>query len=147
MPNPTFSATVSDWCRKVPEVHLAVFRESAKRVMEDMLTPRGAGGNMPIDTGYLRASLQASTTEMPTMREGAIPTEGATYTPDGQVNLVIAGAELGETIYAGFTAIYARAQNYGFKGPAFLFVELAAQKWEATVAAVEAELLSRAGLT
>lgn len=140
----TFSATVSQWVQDVEEVHLAVFRESAKRVVEEMLIPRGAGGNMPVDTGYLRSSVRASTSEMPTMREGAKPVEGATYMPDGTVNLVIAGAELGETLYVGFTAIYARRVNYE---TGYLFVDLAAQKWQQIVTQVEAELLQRAGLS
>lgn len=138
----TFAATVSKWAQDVEEVHTAVFREASKRVIEDMLTPRGSGGNMPIDTGFLRASLQASTSEMPSLSTRG--TEGATYSPDGQVNLVIAGMELGETLFAGFTAIYARRVNYE---TGYLFVELAAAKWQEIVTQVEAELLQRAGLS
>lgn len=139
-----FSATVSKWVSDVEEVHLAVFREASKRVVEDMLVPRGAGGNLPVDTGFLRASVRASTSEMPTLIEGAKPVKGATYSPDGQVNLVIAGAELGETLFVGFTAIYARRVNYS---TGYLFVELAAAKWQQIVSQVEAELLQRAGLS
>lgn len=140
----TFSAQVSQWVSDLEEVHLDIFRESAKRVIEDMLTPRAVGGAMPVVTGFLRSSLQASTSEMPTLQADAKPVEGATYTPDGTVNLVIAGAELGETIYAGFTAVYARRVNYE---TGYLFVELSAQKWQAIVAQVEAEFLQRAGLS
>lgn len=143
MAGSTFTAEVSSWVRDVQVVHEAVFRQSAQEVVEEMLTPRGAGGNMPVDTGFLRASLMASTANMPVMREDARPVEGQSYAPSSAVSLVIAGAELGETIYLGFTAAYARRVNYL---PGYLFVEKAAQNWPAIVARVEVELVGRAGL-
>lgn len=105
----------------------------------------GEGGNMPIDSGYLRASLMAST-KMPKPRGGA-PEEGKTYSFDeGQVALVIAGAEIGDTLYAVYGANYARAVEYGHNGaPARGFVRLAAQQWQGIVAEVAAEARSRAG--
>ena len=144
----TFSATVGAWARRVEAAHLAIFREASSRVIEEMLRPRGSGGNMPVDTGFLRASLVASTSQMPTLREGAKPTEGATYAQDGQVNLVIATAQLGETLFSGFVAQYSAAMNYGFGShQGYLFVELAAQQWQAIVSQVETELVTRAGLS
>lgn len=142
MPDSSFTAQVSSWVRDVEGVLEAIFRESSKRVIEDMLVPVGAGGSMPIRTGFLRASLLASTTAMPTLtrrNEGNV----IVAFDAGPVTLAIAGADLGETIFAGFTAVYAAAVNYG-RG--YLFLEKAAQKWPAIVSQVEAELLQRAGL-
>lgn len=152
----SFSAQVADWVREVEEYQTAVFREAAQRVSEEMLTPRKAGGNMPVDTGYLRASALASTSQMPVMRANAVPAEGASYPYNaGAVSLAIAGAELGDTIYVGFTAAYARRMNYGFTGTdklgrqysqrGYLFVEQAAQRWQVIVSQVEAELAQRLG--
>ena len=143
----TFAAQVADFADDTERVHTAIFRESVQRVIEEMLKPRAKGGNMPVVTGFLRASLVMSKSEMPAMRDGAVPTEGATYTEDDSVILVIAGADLGDTLYAGFVAAYARAQNYGFGSHrGYLFLEMAAQKWQEIVSAVEAEYIRRAGL-
>lgn len=137
----TFLAQVSDWVRDVQAVHEAVFRESAKRVAEDMLVPRAVGGNMPVVTGFLRASLLASTSAMPIMSQRGNPNGSYSFNA-APVTLAIAQAELGDTIYVGFTAIYARKVNYS----GYLFVEKAAQKWQSIVKTVEAELIQRAGL-
>jgi hypothetical protein len=86
----------------------------------------GGPGRLPVDTGFLRASLLASTNAMPTLREDAKPEEGKTYSfTDDQIALVISGAELGQTIYAGYTAAYARRVHY----EGSQWVVLAAQNW------------------
>lgn len=128
MANLNFAAQVDDWCRMTDKRMTAVFRESAERVIEEMQKPVGAGGNMPIDTGFLRASLMASTSGLPMMSR---PNPGTAASYDGgQISMVIAGAELGETVYAGYTANYAAHVEYGARGrPPRRFVGLAAQKW------------------
>lgn len=100
----------------------------------------GAGGNMPVDTGFLRASLLASSDSMPQMSDDAQPKEGGSYSySSGPISLVINETPLGGKIYCGYTAAYAARINYGFTGNDALgrhysqagrmFVELAAQKW------------------
>lgn len=120
----------------------AVFKESAQRVIADMQIPVGAGGNMPVDTGALRASIQATLdapNEMITFKEGA-----PTAYNEGQVALVIASATLGQTIFATYSMNYARAVEYGSRGRAGRgFVRLAAQKWQSIVAAVVEEAKRR----
>jgi len=144
-----FAAQVSQEVGQVKAELEAVFRESAQRVLEEMNTPIPQGGNVPVDTGFLWHSLQASTTAMPQMT--ATGAKSASYSFDsGPVVLTIAGATLGDAIYAGYTAVYARRMNYGFTGQdaagrsfsqsGHLFVEKAAQRWPAIVAEVEAEL-------
>ena len=157
--NLSFSAQVGAWVKKVKTREVAVFRESAQRVISEMQTPEGAGGRMPVDTGFLRASLQAAI-DAPAAGPMGKPLkrkegqEGVIYHLDaGQVALVIAGAELGHTIYATYGTAYARRMEYGFVGQDSLgrtynqagkgFVRSAAQKWPQIVAAVSAELKSR----
>jgi hypothetical protein len=141
----SFSATVDAWVAETEERLIAVFREAAQRVIEKMQVPVGAGGNMPVDTGFLRASLLATLNS---------PAEAIRFKPenveafayaDQQVALVIAAARIGDTIYAVYTANYARFQEYGTEGRAGRgFVRLAAQQWQQVVSEVAAEAQARA---
>lgn len=143
--NVSFSATVDAWTKASERRMEAVFRESTERVISEMQTPVGAGGNMPVDTGFLRASLMASTDTPATMQDASMPADGGSYPSPasgitGQVSMVILGAKIGHTIYACYTAAYAAHQEYGSKGRAGRgFVRLAAQRWQAIVEAVVKE--------
>lgn len=137
-----FEAQVAQWVRDTEGALDAVFHESTQRVVDKMQTPRGQGGNMPVDTGYLWHSLVASTSTMPQIRPDGKGALGATYSYDSSaVGAVIATAQLGDKIYCGYTAVYAAFVNY--KGA--LFVEQAVQQWPAIVKQVEAELATRGG--
>jgi hypothetical protein len=140
---------VGDWCHTVPEAIEVIFRESAEelvRVMDLLLVesvydrPPAASGYKR--TGFLRASLVASTTAMPLLtRENpgvAVPADL------GDVVLIINGADLGQTLYLGYTANYAAFVHYS-AGTA-PWVDLAAQRWASIVAAKAAEVKSRLGL-
>lgn len=148
----SFSAQVDAWVKEVKTRELAVFRESAQRVISDMQTPEGSGGRMPVDTGFLRASLQM-TLNAPAMGTLQKPLEGSGRLGAGQVDLRFDHAELGDTIYATYGAAYARRLEYGFVGQDSLgrtynqagkaFVRSAAQKWGQIVAQVSTELKAR----
>lgn len=140
------SAGVSAWVAATKQRTVAVFRESAQRVIAEGQRVRGEGGRMRIDTGFLRASLMASTSAMPSISRDAKPAAGGSYAYNsGAVSLVIAGAQLGQTIYAGYSASYAAAREYGARGqPPDGFVRGAAEKWQAIVAAVAREAQGRA---
>lgn len=101
----------------------------------------GAAGNMPVDTGFLRSSLHASTTAMPVIDSSAVPKEGQTYNYDaGEVEAIIAGAEPGATLYFGYVAAYARVAEYGGENRApRAFVRSAAQNWQQIVEQKAAE--------
>lgn len=138
----TFSAQVGNWVKQSERRLEAVFKESTQRVISEAQRPVAQGGNLPVDTGYLRSSLLASTSSMPQIRADA--TGGTGGDPSGQIALVINSARLGQTLYAGYTASYASHVHYGARGrPARLWVTLAAQRWEAIVNEVVAELRSR----
>jgi len=141
-----FAADVSAWVKKTKERQTAVYRESAQRVVEVMQTPRAAGGNMRIDTGFLRASLVAVTGDkLPIKTEKPEGITSFAYNA-GPINLVINGAEITEPITVAYTANYARPREYGARGQApDRFVELAAQQWQRIVAEVAREAQARSG--
>lgn len=141
-----FAGTISDWGKAELERAEAIFQEAAKSVANDARLSKADGGRMPIDTGTLRRSLQASTTEMPVVSDNDVGT-------GNNVEMVIEGAQLGSTVFMGFTVRYALRQEYGFVGEDSLgrvynqagagFVTAAAQKWPQLVTAAEAKVRSR----
>jgi hypothetical protein len=100
----------------------------------------GHGGSMPVDTGFLRASMVASNSGPQPMRADARPQDGQSYTPTGEVTLIINGTQLGQRLWLTFIAAYARRVNYGFNGTdslgrkynqrGYFFVQKSAQKWQ-----------------
>lgn len=151
----SFTSQIASWVDKVQGAAEAVFKESAQAIVEEMQrpgpsksNPAGEGGHMRIDTGFLRNSLMASTASMPAIVPGNGPAPNTTYNFDfGEIEAVIAGSELGDTLYFGYTAGYAAHREYGANGqPGDGFVRLAAQLWPSTVDRVTAELKSRLGL-
>lgn len=144
----SFAASVGDWAQEVEGAIEAVFKESVQELVSIAQTPRAAGGRMRVDTGFLRASLLASTSMMPAINPSAKPSDGGSYAYSGaEISAVIAGSDLGQTIWLGYTAAYAGYREYGARGQTpDAFVRTAAQKWPAIVAAKEAELRSRLGL-
>ncbi len=144
MPQGSFSAQVDAWVGKTKARMEAVHKESVQRTIEVMQTPVGAGGNMPVDTGFLRASLMARV-GIPALPTRENPGAKVSYDP-GQVTLVIAGAKLSDPINAVYTANYARHVEYGARGRAGRrFVALAAQQWPRIVSEVVTEAKARAG--
>jgi hypothetical protein len=138
-----FAAQVSAWVRETEQRMTAVFRESAQRVIAEAQKPVAQGGRMRVDTGFLRASGTASLNGLPPATRDR-PGEGAfAYNPVA-ATLVIAGAGIGDTIYFGWTASYARHREYGTSSQApDAFMRTAAQQWPAIVARVSGELQSR----
>ncbi len=143
-----FLSQVTDWVRQTEQRVEAAFRESAQRVIADM------HARVPVDTGFLRASLQVSTTAPVPADRG--PTEGTTYAYNPTAaTLAIAGAQIGDTLFASYSAVYAARINYGFVGTDALgrtynqqgrhFVELAVQRWPQIVDEVCRELQARSG--
>lgn len=127
------------WASKIAE-RMATYEKriraarnsAAQDVARGMTTPVAKGGKMRVKTGFLRASLMASTTAMPKLDPKAVPDADAadgSYTLSfGPVNAVIMGATLLESIYLGFTAAYAGHREV-WDG----FIEGARLKWPETV--------------
>lgn len=135
----SFSAQIAEWTKKVEGATEAVFKESVQELVSQMQAL------VPVDTGFLRASLVASTSAMPSLR---LSNPGGSFTPDqGQIELVIASTDLGDTIYLGYTAKYGAYVHYGSGGrPPRPWVDLVAQRWASIVADKTAELRKRLGL-
>lgn len=144
----TFAAQIGKWCEKVPEAVEAVFKESSQEVVATMQTSRDNGGRMRVHTGFLRASLLASTASMPSINPNAKPVDGMTYTYSGeQVEAVIIGADIGDTLHFGYTAAYAAYREYGANGQAAdAFVRTAAQGWQGIVTRNAAKAKAAFGL-
>ena len=122
----SFSAEVEAWVRNTHTTLTDVLREASRGVAHEVTLPKDEGGPMPVVTGNLRNSLAASTTGMPPVRWGR-RIKGATsdFAPNqGQIEAVIGGAEIGQTVFLGFQAPYAQRVErvHGF-------VRLTAQRW------------------
>ena len=116
-----FTASIEQFALKSRQKIEAVFKESAQDVFEAAQRPKAQGGNMPVDTGFLRNTFVAES-------------NGFSTGPDAYV-MQIAGMELGDTLIGGWTAQYARHVEYGTSRMAGSFFALrAAQQWQAIVA-------------
>lgn len=136
MAQKSFSAAVSEWVAVSERRMEVVFKESAQDVISEMqevgpseANPDSFGtGRMPVDTGFLRASLQAAINSPATGMEFREPlSKDIKYDPS-PVALVIAGAKLGDAIFATYAASYAPQMEYRYG-----FVRLAAQNWQKIV--------------
>lgn len=134
-----FSATIGEWAKKVQGAEEVVFKESVQELVSEL------NALAPVDTGFLRASLRASTAAMPVL---SLDNPGGTHTLDaGSIELVILGADIGDTIYLGYTAAYGAHVHYGANGrPGRPWVLMAAQRWPQIVQAVAARTKQRLGL-
>lgn len=144
----SFAAQVGMWCQKVPRAMEIVFKESAQEIvsqMDDLLASMVYAGPQPAGykrTGFLRASLVASTSVMPrlTRENPGVPVP----TDLGDVILVINGTDLGQTVYLGYTANYAAFVHFGANGAAPRpWVNLVAQRWQQIVEAKAAEVKAK----
>lgn len=119
----SFEAQVSAFVAKSKSRVEAVFKASAQEVFSIAQTPADMGGNMPVKTGFLRNSLVSGL-------NGSTSMTG----PDSYV-LAIAQAKLGDSVFGGWTANYARHQEYGARGRAGRrFAGQAAAQWQMIVA-------------
>lgn len=144
----SFAATVGQSAVKVDGALEVVFKESAQelvsqmdKLLADMVYDQPSSENYR-RTGFLRASLMASREAMPRLYRD---NPGASVPPDlQQVILVISSADIGDTIYLGYTANYAAYVHYGAKGAAPRpWVTLIAQRWEEIVAVKAKEVKQR----
>jgi hypothetical protein len=140
----TFTAQVDEWARKSEARMIAVVRDAAQKTVDMMQKPTAKGGNMPVDTGFLRNSLQAGI-NAPKVGPSVNPGNPVAQN-DGDIVLAIQGVEPGDTLYLTYSANYARFVEYGANGrPGRGFVRLATQKWKRTVAASAIEARRAAG--
>lgn len=132
----TFSAQVADSVRKFHARIEFTIKASAQDVFELAQTPRAKGGNLPVDTAFLRNSFSADIGKMPSGRSS--PMSGPADSWSAPVALVIDGMRPGDTLFAGWSAGYARAMEdkYGF-------MKSAAMQWQSLVDKRGAEAIRR----
>lgn len=137
-----FSAKVHDWIEKVEGGVLAVRNEAAQRVFDEAQRPVAKGGNMPVKTGFLRASPRATKDgSLPLIQKRPGNAEDGSYSYDpAAVLAIIASSELNDVITFAYTANYARFVENKRK-----FVALAAQQWPRLVDEVCADAKRRFG--
>lgn len=141
--NLSFAAQVDDWVRETEARMTGVFRQSTSEVISDMQRPVGEGGNMPVDLGFLRSSIQVGVNEEPVSASRSADGQTHAWNP-AAADLVIAGAEIGDTIVAAYSAEYAPYVEYGAQGrPPRRFVGLSVAEWQKIVSRVSARLKAR----
>lgn len=119
----TFAAQLKDFAGLTSAKLELVVKQSAQDMFSDAQNPKALGGNLPVDTGFLRNSFVS-----------ALNGQGSVTGPDAYA-LTIAGMELGDSVFGGWTAEYARHVEYGTSKMAGSFFALrAAQNWPAIVA-------------
>lgn len=130
----TFTADVNAWIQKSEKRMEAVFKTAVQSVANETNRPIPKGGRLPVDTSFLRNSFSGAIGRPPT---------GPSKQGEGQGNpddvfLVIAKAKIGETIYLGWSAEYARYMEarYGFR-------DAAAQNWQKHVRSAVSEAQRR----
>jgi len=120
----SFADQVGEFVAKSEDRMLAVFRQSAQDVVNEAQRARASGGNMPVRTGFLRNTGDMALNRLP-VGETEPPEGTSVFSWDADAALVaIARAQLGDKIFFGWTANYAKYMEarYGF-------LRLAAQKW------------------
>lgn len=120
----TFAAQVDDWVRQSNERMEAVFKTAVQSTANEVLN------RTPVVTGTLKSSFQGSLTSF-----APLTTKAAGKLVDPiPVQLVIAGAEIGDTIYMNYSMNYAVYVEHGARGRAGRgMVKLAAQNWQENV--------------
>lgn len=151
-----FAASVADWCHNVEGATEAVFKESALAIAEEadqilvqLVYSQPVSPSGYRRTGFLRSSLMASTSQMPSINPAANPGGAGSYSFNAEeIAAVIAGAELGgPPIYLGYVAAYSGMVHYGANGQSPRpWVTMAAQRWPSIVEAKANELRGRLGL-
>lgn len=143
---PDFEKQFLERIARARENSEAIMREAAQRLITIAQTPVGAGGNMPVDVGFLRGSLVVTPGRTPLLArdkpEGAGP---VSYDP-GPATLAILAWDFAGPLRAVWTARYAKHVHYVARGrPGRPWVDLARQRWPQIVAEVTADARRRRG--
>lgn len=136
-----FAATIDAWATESGDRLERIWKASAQELGSI------ASGGVPIDLGFARASIQASTESMPAIDPNKTNKSKTPASLDfGQITAVIASATLGQTIYIGWTAAYILPLEYGHSKQAPQgFARIAAAQWPTIVSGVVGDAKARAG--
>ena len=121
--NRRFVADVSAFADKTADQMLRVAKQSIQDVVKQAQTPVAKGGDLPVDTGFLRNSLTT------TVRGSTAGQGGDSYV------LGLTSLQLGDPFQVAWTADYAIARHYmvGTSKGGGLWRDKAAQRWSSYV--------------
>jgi hypothetical protein len=133
--NAKFNADVKNWGERSLVKMLLVAKQSTDDVARIAQTTVAQGGNMPVDTGFLRNSIVA-TIEGGASNEGNPDAGNNSTTGLDAIQLTIGQLKIGDVLAINWTAEYALARHYMVntdKGGG-LWRDLAADQWQTIVA-------------
>lgn len=143
----SFADQVGAWARETEARMQAVFRRAVELLADELTTTRANGGRLPHVTGNLMRSLVAEIGSMPSQGGAEQKYAGS------DVGAVVARALLGQAVFLGFQANYARRVNYGFVGQDSLgrtynqtgagFIEYAIEVWPILVELAAEEIRTK----
>lgn len=124
-------ADIEDIVAATDKRMLALMRQSLQDVINEAQLPVAKGGRMRVDTGFLRASGQASLSGMPTgpVRGDPNALPGSYDFNAENVTVALGKLKMGSIFYFGWTANYAKYREV-YDG----FLEGALQHWARVVA-------------
>lgn len=97
------------WAEEQQKNLLAVFQRALVLLAREMIRTKGDGGTLPKVTGNLARSLLAQIGQR-------VNISTAQDFAGTDVGIIAATAVLGDEVFLGYQAIYARRMNYGFVG-------------------------------
>jgi len=112
----SFTEQLDEWSKKTTQRIEAVAKNACQELVAEVQTPREAGGNMPVDTGFLVNSGMAAL--------NAIPSGTASPANQNATVLVINQLKAGDRFVFGWVANYAQ-----YMEARYAFMRLAAQNW------------------
>ena len=134
----SFGKDVANLVKKYEKRIRATAKEAVQETVAGAQTPQGRGGRMPIVTGFLRGSIVGAVGSMPSGQTQPA-SDRPTVAGDGIAAALLRwNPERGETLYVGWSAVYARAMEYRYG-----FMRGAADKWPATVDRVARKVRAR----
>lgn len=141
--NYSFQGQVDKFIVNTEKRMLMVMKQSLLNTIKEAQTPVAKGGKMRVDTGFLRASGQASLNGMPSGPSVKPKNAVAGTFDDGnksypEIEATIGKLKFGSTLYYGWTARYARYRE-AYDG----FLISAISNWQQTVNGVIAEAKRR----
>lgn len=128
--------TFSQWTTKTEKRMELIAKESIQRVIEESQKPVAKGGNMRVDTGFLRNSGVAQIGGLPSgpNKNPFKDPNSAPVWDNSSAAVTINRLKLGQTLFFGWTANYAiHRENQD------AFVRRAVQNWQQIVNEVTAE--------
>ena len=130
-----FGRQLERFARKYKRRMDAIPQQAALTTVHAAQLHNKKGGHMRIDTGFLRASIQAAIGSMPRGEGRGEPDEQYAWKDDSVTATIIRWNPATEVLYVGWTANYAR-----YREATDGFMRLAAQQWPRVVGKVASQV-------